>query len=212
VRTANLCRFGHKSFAKDLPNPLNDENGHGTHISGLINQNAHSGDFCLVAIKYYSDAYSGVQNLANFRKAIQYALNIKVDFINFSGGGGALDLGEKATINKLLDRGTTIVVAAGNEQSDLDERCDFFPACDDKRLIVVGNMCELDDEDCAWTDSSHTMRRSPSSNFGAYVTRWEMGNNVESTLPGGRKGRMTGTSQAAAIATGKLIRERLDVR
>lgn len=59
----------------------------------------------------------------------------------------------------------------------------------DKRIVVVGNK-----------DSFGT--RIKSSNYGKLVNRWEIGENQEAygiTL--------TGTSQATAVATGKLIGE-----
>ena len=195
----HLCKFGHKSFAKDLPNPLQDVNGHGTHIAGLISSTAGDGDYCLVSISYYDGRLPGNKNLANLVNALQYAVNIKVDFINLSGGGAIPDKKEFKAIENALKRHTKVVVAAGNEKSDLDKKCDYFPACYDSRLVVVGNL----------QDVNSNISRSPSSNYGNVVTRWEIGTNVLSTLPGGRSGRMSGTSQACAIASGKLIRERL---
>lgn len=231
---ANLCRMGHKSFVTHNPklmpaavdpgqNPLIDQHGHGTHVAGLINQNASEGDFCLVALKYYSDTQSGAQNLDAMRRAIQYAINIKVDFINISGGGPEPAEQERFLINKGLNAGITIVVAAGNEHSDLGKKCDYFPACYDHRLVVVGNLQKskdykgLNDD---WkriaaivgmsteVDLPQTTR-SPSSNYGTYVNRWEVGTDCTSTLPDGKTGQMSGTSQATAVATGKLVKERL---
>ena len=227
-RLPNLCRFGHKSFVKRLPNPLVDEHGHGTHVAGLINSNAGEGNYCLVAIKYYDPAAPGSVNLQNMVKAIQYAVNIKAKFINISGGGPEFNESEFLVIKKALDKKIKVVVAAGNGDEagvgvDLDKKCNYYPACYDKRIISVGNLKITKDFrklDADWKMlaikagmadklGSYETDRAPSSNFGKVVTRWEVGTDVESTLPDGKTGRMTGTSQATAVATGKLVRELL---
>jgi subtilisin family serine protease len=195
----HLCKMGHKSFVKSS-SALTDQNGHGTHIAGLIAANVGEGDYCIVAIKYYVDGATGEQNMARMIAAEKYALNIKADFINISGGGPQSNSEEKQLIQSILKRNTTMVVAAGNEKSDLDKSCDYFPACYDSRIIVVGNLEVREDGQKGVCHSS---------NYGAYVKRWEVGTNVTSTLPGGRTGKMTGTSQATAVATGKLVKERL---
>lgn len=219
----NLCKMGHKSFVADEVDPLNDLHGHGTHIAGLINENAGEGNYCLVAIKYYSERANGTQNLENLKKAINYAINIKVDFINISGGGPEADANERAAIERALNKKIKVVVAAGNEHSDLDKSCNYFPACYDPRLTVVGNLQITKDHRnlpadliaAAWAAKleiakkigSFDTERSPTSNYGIKVTRWEIGTNIKSTLPNGETGYMTGTSQATAIATGKLVHQ-----
>src|SRR5665213_1492289 len=88
---ARLCNFGHKDFTggsttdkygtKD-PVPV-DDNGHGTHIAGLIDSFASKSNvnYCLVILKYYKpDAYDEA-NLRNTVDAINYAKNIPADYI-----------------------------------------------------------------------------------------------------------------------------------
>jgi len=217
----NLCRFGHKSFVQSSKDPLQDDNGHGTHIAGLINANAGVDNYCLVSIKYYSDSNSGHQNLVNLEKALRYAINIKVNFINISGGGPESFPEEKALIKEALDKGIKVVVAAGNEKLNLDEKCNYYPACYDKRLVVVGNL-QITKDYRGFNDDmkflvveagmgnkigTYETERAPSSDYGNVVNRWEIGTDVRSTLPGGQFGYKSGTSQATAIATGKLVRE-----
>lgn len=209
VSVPNLCRFGHKSF---VPNgegsPLVDTNGHGSHIAGIIGANAGEGDYCIVSIKYYSDKNTAKENLASLTKALQYAININVKFINLSGGGPQSDKEEFNLIKKALKKKIKIVVAAGNEHDDLDKSCNYFPACYDTRITMVGNLQKQNTDDRQFGPASTSI--SPSSNYGKRVTRWEIGTDVESTLPGGKRGKMSGTSQATAVATGKLVREALD--
>ena len=215
-----LCKFGHKSFVDK--SPLVDNHGHGTHIAGLIRKEAGLLDYCIVSIKYYSDSNSGKQNLANMVAALRYVNNIKVDFINISGGGPESDDGERTEILRALFRKATVVVAAGNEHDDLDVECNYFPACYSKRIIVVGNnryvkipswVKSIPNVDQFFPNANQStegamIARAPSSNYGKYVTRWEIGTELDSTLPGGQHGKMSGTSQATGVATGKLIRER----
>lgn len=217
-----LCKFGHKSFLPNSPNALVDTNGHGTHIAGLIAKHAGDNNYCLVAIKYYGDVNTGRQNLANMRSALRYAINIKADYINISGGGPEFDEQEFLLIREALKKKITIVVAAGNERSDLDASCNYFPACYDKRIVMVGNLQKGADfsnldNDTKWAAikiglafklGTFETEKCPSSNYGLRVTKWEIGTDVVSTLPGGKTGTMTGTSQATAIETGKMVRER----
>lgn len=205
----NLCRYGHKSFVDGDLDPLVDNHGHGTHIAGIINTNAGVGNYCLVALKYYSDSASGQTNLVNMKKAINYAINIKVTFINISGGGPEANKRERELIKKALDKKIQVVVAAGNEHSNLDTSCNYFPACYDARLVVVGNLYQVNGESFLWFGEQKVDRKAISSNYGTKVTRWEVGTDVVSTLPNGKTGTMSGTSQATAVATGKLVRQAL---
>jgi subtilisin family serine protease len=185
----HICETGHKDFSSTS---LQDEVGHGTHVAGLIIKNAANSDYCLINIKFYNKKYTGAQNVKSMISSLQYAIDQKVDYINISGGGPQAEKEEQKLIQKALDMGIKIVVAAGNEGSDLSQNCNFFPACYDSRLYVVGNLEE-------------NGSISGSSNYGRIVNYWQHGTNVISNLPNNKVGRMSGTSQAAAIFTGKLL-------
>ena len=212
---SKLCKFGHKAFTGRRDDALKDTIGHGTHIAGLIQQHAgEDADYCMVSLKWFDEKADSDQNLFNLQRALRYAINIKVDFINISGGGIEPNPTERSLIIEALNKGIKVVVAAGNEGHDLTFSCNYFPACYDSRLVVVGNLLhQSPDKVSRWAWVQSTMRldsdKNESSNYGAYVNRWEVGTDVVSKLPGGITGTMTGTSQATAIATGKLIKERL---
>lgn len=200
TRGAKLCKFGHKNFSvngefgivPNVPTPVPfDNHGHGTNVAGLIQKYAGDAEFCIVVVKYY-DPFGNRDNkdntLLNSIQSIEYATNIGANYINYSGGGPDQSPRERRAVKKFLDRGGRFIAAAGNEKVDLAEK-KFYPAMYDKRIVVVGS--EEENGDVSWY-----------SDFGKSVTRWEKGTTATAfgiTL--------TGTSQATAIATGKIIKE-----
>jgi hypothetical protein len=95
-----------------------------------------------------------------------------------------------------------MVVAAGNENQDIDKDCNQYPSCYDNRIVTVGNL--LPDgyyPSPAGGDVLKQHERNPLSNYGNYVKHWEVGANAD-----GKVDWSSGTSQATAITTGKLVR------
>lgn len=192
---AHLCKYGHRSFIDS--EPLKDHVGHGNQMASLINQQIKSpGEYCIVSIKWFDPKAEASINIDNLQRAIQYAVNIKVAYMNISGGGLSADPDERSAVLTALNNGITIVAAAGNENSNLDKSCNYFPACYDSRIITVGN-------------KQGRTTRQPSSNYGHYIKHWEVGTSVISIMPDGTRAIGTGTSQATAITTGKLVNARL---
>jgi hypothetical protein len=194
---AKLCKFGHKDFTTlgqsvklDGFNdsvPV-DNHGHGTNVAGLIQENAGDSEFCIVVIKYYDPKAIANDNLKNTVKAIKYATNIGAKYINYSGGGTEISIEERNAVKAFLDKGGKFIAAAGNEKADLSVQ-PYYPAMDDNRIVVVGSK-----------EKDGTVSRY--SNHGKQVTQWEYGSGVV-----GFGILMSGTSQAAAIATGKIIKQ-----
>jgi hypothetical protein len=194
---AKLCRFGHKDFTTfgqtikpsgfNDPVPV-DNHGHGTNVAGVIQANAGDAEFCIVIIKYYDPKAIANDNLKNTVKAIKYATNIGVKYINYSGGGTDMSVEERDAVKAFLDKGGQFIAAAGNEKADLSIQ-PYYPAMDDKRIVVVGSK-----------EKDGSVSRY--SNHGKQVTQWEYGSGVV-----GFGILMSGTSQAAAIATGKIIKQ-----
>lgn len=198
---APLCQFGHKDFTVDQvfsgtfpvhsKLPL-DFNSHGTNVVGLINEYASKGDikYCFVIIKYWSNQQSGIKNVIASADALKYANNLKLDVINYSGGGSNSNEEERIAAKHILDRGALIVAAAGNEGDRLDGVMkSYFPAMYDPRIVMVGS-----------TDGHG--HRADSSNYGSFINAWEVG--VDQVAYGIK---MSGTSQATAIVTGKRVSE-----
>jgi len=206
MKSSFLCPTGHKDFTNTS---LHDYHGHGTHVSGLIDQYVKNktindsetiekistikADYCQIILKYFDPKHK--DPLKAELQALRYAIDMKVDYINFSGGGVDFSHKENLLIKEALKKGIKIIVAAGNNGTNLS-KLPFYPAILDNRLYVVGNL-------------SNNNVKALSSNYGPYVNSWEKGVDSISygnlTMPV----KMSGTSQATAIKTGKLIRKQL---
>jgi thermitase len=187
------------NFIVDQPNPF-DDHGHGTHVAGIIGAIADpqfgvSGvahHVSIMPVKYYSDSNPGSVNLANTIRAINYAVDHGARIINYSGGGPEFSEDEYLAIRKAEARGVLFVAAAGNEHQDTDQVDNYYyPSA-----YRLSNIISV-----AATDIHNNLL--PSSNWGyKKVDVTAPGENIYSTLPGGRYGYMSGTSQATAFVTG----------
>jgi subtilisin family serine protease len=189
----HLCYTGHKDFTET---GLEDTDGHGTFVAGLITKYAMEGNYCLLIYKYYEDKTPGYITLQREVKAFEEAVKNGAKIVNFSAGGEEFDEDEYLAVNDHPD--VTFVVAAGNESKNIDtEEGHFYPASyHTVNTVIVGNVLE-------------TGSVAPYSNWSNKKMFWEVG-DVNSTLPNNKEGRMRGTSFSAAVKTGKLIRERLN--
>ena len=187
------------NFVTDKSNPI-DDHGHGTHVAGIIGaisdpKNGVSGvvhNVSIMSVKYYSDANPGSVNLRNTVKAINYAVDHGARIINYSGGGPEFSEDEYLAIKKAEAKGILFVAAAGNEHqnTDLVENY-YYPSA--YRLTNIISV--------AATDIHNNLL--PSSNWGkSRVDVAAPGENIYSTLPNGKYGYMSGTSQATAFVTG----------
>jgi hypothetical protein len=182
-KTDNIkrCNSGDKDFTG---NGMEDTNGHGSNVNYIINNEATASSYCVINVKFYKDTKNPHDNLNRLIEALRYLNSIKVDIVNISAGGVFSDLKEETEIKKLLDKGVKIVAAAGNENDILTKnRCNYFPACYDDRIIVVGAKNVLE------------------SNFGPIVDIFVDGYNL-----GPLNNKLSGTSQATARVTASLIK------
>jgi major intracellular serine protease len=205
-KEAKLCQYGHKNFTNDpasshivktvIPVPY-DDNNHGTNIAGIIQKYAEDSNYCMVIIKYWSKNSKEDAILATV-KSIRYATKIGAKIINYSSFGTERNENEIRAVKEFLNNGGIMVVAAGNDGRLLNKNTatkldKSYPTMDDDRVISVGAL-----------DITGKIRQF--SNYGEPVNRWELGENVE-----GFGITLSGTSQAAAVATGKIIKE-LDLK
>ncbi|RME59888.1 hypothetical protein D6779_03245 [Candidatus Parcubacteria bacterium] len=133
VSNMRYCNYGHKSFA--YSSPFIDRQNHGTTIGRIISRFPKR---CVISIKV-SDKRT--YKMPALIKALKYVLKLKPKphCVNLSYGGLNPYPEEKALILKMLDKGYKVVAAAGNFSMNLSKQCNYYPACYDKRIIVVGS-------------------------------------------------------------------------
>lgn len=191
--TKHICPVGHADFTGK---GLNDNHGHGTHVAGLIQKYAGDADFCFVILKYYENDNTPANiNLMRINSALLHAQKLNLRIVNMSYSGFNYDDNEYGLMLNLTIMSKTILsVAAGNEGLDLDKECNQYPACYNiSNMHVVGSL-------------NGGYDKSMFSNYGKKVQYWEQ-NTHFSTLPNDTNGYLSGTSQATAVHTGKLIKE-----
>jgi len=177
---------------------LTDNHGHGTHISGILGAKGGNGkgvsgvspNVSIMTLKYFDPNSPGLNNLENTVKSIHYAVENGARIINYSGGGLEFSKQEKEAIEKAQKKGILFVAAAGNERSNSDKN-KYYPA--DYELSNIISVTAIDPD----------KNVLPSSNYGVItVDIAAPGKRIYSTLPKGRYGPMTGTSQATAFVSG----------
>jgi len=179
-------------FSKGAKNKYSpyDSHGHGTHVSGIIKSILP--DVRLLELKYYNPQASGQDNLDSTIAALKYAVEQNVDIINYSGGGAEPAIEELRILKQAERKGILVVAAAGNEQSNIDlKKNAYYPAS-----YGLSNIISV-------TAYNQNMRMLNSSNYGKKsVDIFAPGYRIKSSLPNGRSGYLTGTSQATAFVTG----------
>lgn len=179
-------------YTNDNDNPV-DDNGHGTHVSGIIDADTDNAAGVagvthgakLVSLKVL-DA-SGFATTKDAIAAVYYAADNGCKVINMSFGGYSSSQGFQDAITYAYDKGAVSVAAVGNEGWSLTS----YPAGFD-HVIGVGAI-----------DSSCNVASFSNFNFSVDVVA--PGVNIESTTwsaSGAGYGYMTGTSMAAPHVTG----------
>lgn len=183
-------------FVHDIPLPF-DTHGHGTHIAGIISGGSANGvgttGVCprvgIMPLKYYDNSGAGYNNLNNTVRAIHYAVQNGAQIINYSGGGADPAPAERIAIEEARKRGILFIAAAGNDGHNNDQTPYFPQSYPLDNIVGVASL-------------NRQNQLLPSSNFGKSVDIAAPGLGILSTLPEGRLGTMSGTSQATAFVTG----------
>lgn len=222
-----------KSFVEGEDTP-EDQNGHGTHCAGIIAGRsgkmagvaaplAEKGKLEIIPIKVLGKSGSGGND--SVQKGILYAIEQKVDVISMSLGGGrdysSINDAEKSNgklvdkvIQKAIDAGIIVVVAAGNESCQLGGECQstlfgFVPKTLNEYIV---HPCSYDGTICVGaTDPDETLAEY--SNYWSgktsskYRTKADVnapGTAIFSTWIGGKDAYNTisGTSMATPYVAG----------
>lgn len=175
-----------------------DEHGHGTHVFGIIAR-AACPQVELIPCKAFVKTRSGKFDAGGSLACIRRALDLGVDIVNYSAGGTDFQAEEFGLIRDLAAKNVLFVAAAGNEGADYS-LVKYYPATYDlPNIVAVGNLRAPGDV-------------AKSSSRGSSKLVWEVGTDVKSALPGGTRGLMSGSSQAAAKHTARLVKFFCDVQ
>jgi subtilisin family serine protease/subtilisin-like proprotein convertase family protein len=186
-------------FANDDNNPM-DDNGHGTHVAGIIGATGNNGTGVsgvaqltqIMPLKFMAADGGGLTSDAV--SAINYAVARGARVINASWGGSDTDPALQAAIGRASAAGVIFVTAAGNSGAN-NNTAAFYPA---NYVRTAANVVTV-----AATDANDAL--AGFSNRGsATVTLAAPGVNVLSTLPGGGYGTKSGTSMAAPMVSGAV--------
>merc|ERR1719480_605208 len=166
-----------------------DRQGHGTHCAGTAGGRTYgvAAAASVRAVKTLSDSGSGARSWQYTAIDWVTVSGARPAVISMSLGGSGSDPGYSTVIDAAVENGVTVVVAAGNSNSDA---CNFSPAFA-ANAITVGS-----------TDSND--RRSSFSNYGQCVEIWAPGSSVVSASSSSDTGTRTlsGTSMACSHVSG----------
>ncbi len=178
-----------------------DNNGHGTHVAGIIgavgnNKLGTAGtnwNVSLMTLKVFN--HSNYTTDSEIIEGVYYAILKGAHILNASLGGPGASKALAAAISDAGDAGMLVVAAAGNGGDDeIGDNNDFFPdypsSYDFPNIISVGA-------------SDLSGYRAKFSNFGiASVDLVAPGTDIISTYTNNQYASISGTSQAAPIVAG----------
>jgi len=213
-----LTLAGGRNTTEESPRRFRDEDGHGSHVAGVIAAKAagwRRGEASAVALYAYRIFEAGADEASTFAiaAAIKQAALDGCDLINLSIGGGPADGAVEDAIDQAWQLGCVCVAATGNDGgSQVD-----YPARYAKCIAVsaIGLMDSWPAEAAVdwtlsrWAGKALAGRDSflaSFSNQGAKVVLTAPGVAVLSTIFDNRWGVMSGTSMATPVATGVLAR------
>ena len=177
------------NFIAGTNNP-GDDNGHGTHIAGIIagrmdNNQGMAGiapQAQAMALKALDAGGHGTYS--NVAEAIYYAVDHGAQIINLGFGGTDSSQALLNATNYAFDHGVLVIAAGGNT----GDGTVFYPAANPNVLAISALDTNLDP--------------APFSSFTDNISLSAPGVNVYSTLPGNQYGPLSGTSMSAADVSG----------
>ncbi|MEJ8303043.1 S8 family peptidase, partial [Saccharibacillus sacchari] len=179
-----------------------DDNGHGTHVAGIIAADSGNGRVAGVApgVSLYavkSLGANGKGTLVDVLEGLDWAIQNKMDIINLSLGGDSDAQSLHDMVDKAYNQGILVVASAGNSgtASNTDQDTVGYPA----KYSSVISVAAVD----------QSLNRSEFSSTGPKVDVAAPGSEIFSTYPAGLNGStgyatMSGTSQAAPHVAGEL--------
>ncbi|MFH1283988.1 MAG: S8 family serine peptidase [Candidatus Peregrinibacteria bacterium] len=163
---------------------VEDEAGHGTHITGIVL--ANSSAVKVMPLKFTNGMEGKMKNLI---KAIKYAADNGADVINLSLGIEQYSKTLKEAIDYAEKKDVIVVAAAGNYKSE-DK---YYPAALENVISVAGLQKDG--------------KKLYISNYGEWVDFSTTAQDIYSTYPNDGYGYGTGTSQAAPVISAVIADE-----
>lgn len=174
-----------------------DENGHGTHVAGIIgakNNNIGTTGVAsgasLVALRVLDDEGEG--RLSGIIQAVNYVVqNGRAgDVVNMSLGGEGISTTLERAIVRGAEAGIFFAIAAGNDGKDVEQ---YSPArVNHANVFTVSAM-------------NQNNRFASFSNYGASIDVCAYGVRIQSAYMNGRYATLSGTSMAAPHVSGLLL-------
>lgn len=184
------------NFVSNTTNAM-DDNGHGTHLSGIITTNntisstsnttglvgiVGNLDVQIIPVKVLDSSGSGDSDI--IAKGIKWAADKGADVINLSlGMKGSIPEIDSA-VQYATGKGALVVVAAGNDNAD----CSAYSPASNSNVYTVSALSTAD-------------KKAYYSNYGSKVEASAPGDNILSTYPNGKYAYMSGTSMAAPVVS-----------
>ncbi len=173
-------------------NTPNDDNGHGTHVAGIIGAGVDNGigiaGLCpnseIMPVKVLDSSGNGYDS--DISSGITFAVNNGANVINLSLGGTTYSPEEQDAINYANSKGVMCVAACGN-----DGALEIFYPANDLGVVSVGASTQND-------------RLASYSNYGPWVTVVAPGDQILSTYTGSSYAYLSGTSMSCAQVSGVL--------
>ncbi len=175
------------------PNTWDDDNGHGTHVAGIVGAVDNDGgvvgvapEVSLYGVKALNRRGSGY--LSDIIAGIEWAVNNDIQVINMSLGTDTYTSTLKAACDAAYALGVTLVAAAGNDGDIYSDSDVDYPAAYASVIAVAA--INIADERASW------------SSDGPEVELAAPGVNIRSTWKKGEYNTISGTSMASPHVAG----------
>jgi len=176
--------------AIDDNNNPNDDNGHGTHVAGIIASETNNSEG-VAGITWYNQimpvktlAKDGYGYTFDIAKGIVWATDHGADVINLSLGNYQPATVLKEAIDYAYDKGVVLVAASGNDATNQPS----YPAAFDEVLSVSA--------------IGYSGERASFSNYGNYIDVAAPGIDIPSTYFENQYAALSGTSMASPHVSG----------
>ena len=218
------------NFADQVPDPVIDPAGHGTHVAGIIGAEGNNGigttgvtwDVQLMPMDVFGITDGAKFNELQFwykvLEAVDYAVDNGADVINMSLGK-LFNLNARQffqnypqfhqdtlnTLQKAVNNGTTVVIAAGNEKKDFNsQRWISYPAVYSEWIPGVISVASVanNGDFASYSNVGSKVTIAAPGGYIDYDNDKDTSRGVISTVPISRYDGMDGTSMASPVVAG----------